>query len=124
MVVSESQSTFWQRARAAAKRAFHVEPPGPARPTASEAELVERVAQQIVARRMAQPALLFLESSRPLAGVGAAAMHFLQPFIAVVMKPELWSTLAAFLERAGSIEYLCLRIEALEHERSSYNPPR
>ena len=66
---------------------------------------------------MAQPALLFLESSRPLAGVGAAMMHFLQPFATVVVTPAKWSTLATFLERSGSVEYLCLRIEALEAAR-------
>ena len=100
-------------------KAFHIEPPGPAKPTAPEAELVERVAQEIVKRRMAQPALLFLEFSRPLSGVGAAAMHFLQPFVAVVIHPTTWSTLATFLERSGSVEYLCLRIEALEAQRMS-----
>ncbi len=105
--------------REAWERAFHVAPPGPAVPTPEESVLVERVAQEIVRRRMAQPALLFLESSRPLAGVGAATMHFLQPFISVVMQPTTWSTLATFLERSGSVEYLCLRIEAIDAARPS-----
>lgn len=117
------KTNSWKRLRGAWgeawAKAFHIEPPGPAKPTAPEAELVERVAQEIVKRRMAQPALLFLESSRPLSGVGAAAMHFLQPFVAVVIHPTTWSTLATFLERSGSVEYLCLRIEALESQRVS-----
>ena len=108
----------WKRMRGALgeawEKAFHIEPPGPAKPTPEEAVLVERIAQEIVKRRMSQPALLFLESSRPLAGVGAATMHFLQPFVSVVIPPTTWSTLATFLERSGSVEYLCLRIEALE----------
>ncbi|MSR29786.1 MAG: hypothetical protein EXS03_09500 [Phycisphaerales bacterium] len=108
----------WSRLRESVGRAFHVDPPGPATPTPEEAELVDRIAREIVTRRMAQPALLFLESSRPLAGVGAAVMHFLQPFCSVVIKPTIWSTLATFLERGGSVEYLCLRIEALERERA------
>ncbi len=98
-------------------RAFHVDPPGPATPTEEEAKLVERVAVEVVRRRMATPALIFLESSRPLAGVGAAAMHFLQPFVTVVLDASMWSTLATFLERGGSVEYLCRRIEVLEAER-------
>ncbi|MDA0213789.1 MAG: hypothetical protein O2875_00315 [Planctomycetota bacterium] len=114
-------SNSWQRMRGALKegwsKAFHIEPPGPAKPNPDEAELVERVAQEIVKRRMAQPAMLFLESSRPLSGVGAAAMHFLQPFVSVVIHPTTWSTLATFLERSGAVEYLCLRIEALEEQR-------
>ena len=115
-VTSESQST-WQKLRAVAARAFHVEPAGAAKPTESEAALVERVAHEIVHRGMSQPALLFLESSRPLSGVGAAAMHFLQPFVSVVMKPQTWATLATFLERSGAVEYLCLRIETLESQK-------
>ncbi len=110
--MSGESQTRWQTILEAAARAFHVEPAGPAKPTPEEAALVEHVAQEIVRRQMAQPALLFLESSRPLSGVGAAAMHFLQPFVAVVMKPATWATLATFLERSGAIEYLCLRIEA------------
>lgn len=100
--------------REAWDRAFHVAPPGPAKPDEQEAKLVERVAQEIVKRKMSQPALLFLESSRPLAGVGAATMHFLQPFVSVVIPQTTWSTLASFLEKSGSVEYLCLRIEAIE----------
>jgi len=80
---------------------------------------------------MSGAALVFLESSRPLSGVGAAAMHFLQPFATAVVKPDLWSLLTRFLERAGAVEYLCLRIEALEqqatgaaeHSARSADPP-
>lgn len=107
----------WSRLKASMRQAFHVDPPGPAKPTPQEAEVVEKIAAEVVKRRMAQPALLFLESSRPLAGVGAATMHFLQPFASVVVAPTLWATLAGFLERSGSVEYLCLRIEALEAAR-------
>ncbi len=114
--MSDDSQTRWQKIRAAAARAFHVEPAGPAKPTPEEAALVEHVAREIVRRQMTQPALLFFESSRPLSGVGAAAMHFLQPFVAVVIKPATWATLATFLERSGAIEYLCLRIEALASE--------
>jgi len=118
MAMTSESPKSWKSVRSAWNKAFHVEPAGPATPTPEQSVLVERVAQEIVNRRMSQPALLFLESSRPLSGVGAAAMHFLQPFVSVVMKPEIWSTLATFLERSGSVEYLCLRIEALEHQRT------
>ncbi len=115
---SGEHSSRWSRLKASMKQAFHVDPPGPAKPTPQEAELVEKIAVEVVKRKMAQPALLFLESSRPLAGVGAATMHFLQPFASVAVAPTTWSTLATFLERSGSVEYLCLRIEALEAARS------
>jgi len=106
------------RLREGFARAFHVDPPGPAKPTDEEARLVERVAAEVVRRRMATPALIFLESSRPLAGVGAATMHFLQPFASVVLDAAMWSALASFLEKGGSVDYLCQRIEALEAARA------
>lgn len=117
--MTQGQPGFMDRFRAAIKDAFAVGPEGPAKPDAQEAELVERVAQEVVRRRMAQPALLFLESSRPLAGVGAATMHFLQPFATVVIRKETWSKLSGFLERPGSIEYLCQRIEAIDRQGSA-----
>jgi hypothetical protein len=108
--------TPWKRVTSAFRHAFHVQPPGPATPSPEEAAIVERIVQEIVRRRMSGAALVFLESSRPLSGIGAAAMHFLQPFATAVIKPGLWSLLTRFLERAGAVEYLCLRIEALEQE--------
>jgi len=114
--VTTEPGSPWRRMRSALRHAFHLQPPGPATPSPEEAAVVERIVQEIVRRRMSGAALVFLESSRPLSGVGAAAMHFLQPFATAVIKPELWSLLTRFLERAGSVEYLCLRIEDLERQ--------
>lgn len=83
---------------------------------------MERIAEEIVRRRMGGAALVFLESSRPLAGMGAAAMHFLQPFASAVIRPHLWGVLTSFLERGGAAEYLCLRIEELQ-QRADAQPP-
>jgi len=114
--VTVESDTPWQRMRSALRHAFHVQPPGPATPSPEEAAVVERIVREIVRRRMSGAALVFLESSRPLSGVGAATMHFLQPFATAVIKPDLWSLLTRFLERAGAVEYLCLRIEDLERQ--------
>jgi len=112
------------RLRAALKHAFHVEPPGVAVPAPEEEKLLRRMTDEVVRRGMAQPALLFLESLRPLNGVGAQAMHFLHPFASVIVQPQAYERIAAFLERRGSIEWICRAIEDAESERDAGNSRR
>ena len=107
--------------RAALRHAFAVEAPGPATLTDAEAAVVGRVADEIVRRGMVAPALLALESFRPLNAIGANAMHALTPFVSVVADPAAFSTLAALLERRGSVEAICLVIEA---RAQAGNPPQ
>lgn len=99
------------------KHAFAVEPDGPAEPTGSEREIAERVCREVVRRRMATPALMFLEISRPLNYLGSQAMHFFAPIVTALVEKDGYRTFAAFLERRGSIDYLCRQIEALEAEQ-------
>lgn len=101
------------------KHAFAVEPPGPVEPTEAERPVVEWLCGQVVERGMTLPALLALEMSRPLNFVGSQAIHFLAPMISALTDAEAHKHLATFLERRGSVEYLCRRIESLEAERKS-----
>lgn len=117
----EPHRTVADRMRAALRHAFHVDPPGVAVPTPEEERLLLRVVREVVARGMAQPALLFLESLRPLNGVGAQAMHFLQPFASVIVQPQAYERIAAFLERRGSIEWVCRAIEDADAARDAGN---
>ena len=98
--------------REALRHAFAVEAPGPATLTDAEAAVVDRIAEEIVRRGMVAPALLALESCRPLNAIGANAMHALTPFVSAVTDPASFTTLAALLERRGSVEAICLVIEA------------
>ena len=107
--------------REALRHAFAVEPPGPAALSEAEAAVVGRIADEVVRRGMTAPALLALESFRPLDAIGANAMHALTPFVSVVRDPASFATLAALLERRGSVEAICLAIEARARQG---NPPR
>lgn len=101
------------------KHAFAVEPDGPAEPTEPQRVVIERVLRAIVRRRMATPALMLLETTRPLNYLGAQAMHFLAPVVTAVVDQEGYEEFAAFLERRGSVDYLCGQIEALEAEQAN-----
>ncbi len=98
------------------KHAFAVDPPGPADPTPEQRKAVEKVCREVVRRHLTTPALLFLECARPLNYIGSQMMHFFQPMISVFTDTEGPKQFALYLERRGSIEYICRRIEDLEHE--------
>ncbi len=104
------------------KHAFAVDPEGPEEPTDAQREIVDRVCREVVRRRMSTPALMFLEMSRPLNYLSSQAMHFFNPILAIVADTQSYTEFAKFLERRGSIDYMCRRIEAIEadhnHERT------
>lgn len=90
--------------RAALANAFSVKEP----PLEAEDEaLLGRLAEEVARRRLQAPAVLLLESVRPLNFVGSQAMVFLQPFVPAAS----WGRLAAILERRSSIDFLVRKIE-------------
>jgi len=77
-------------------------------------ELLARLAGAIVRRRMAMPAVLFLESVRPLSGIGSQAMVFLRPFLTPLLKPADYDRIAAILERREGVGALVEAIQAAQ----------
>ncbi len=101
------------------KHAFHVDPPGPAEPTAEQKEVVDWVCRQVVKRHLTTPALAALEMSRPLNFIGSQTMRFFQPFVSAILSNHGhagYRNFAVFLEQRGCVDYLCQRIEDLEAE--------
>jgi hypothetical protein len=95
------------------RQAFALDPPGPLAPTDEERAVVERLCRILVRRRMNAPALAFLEMSRPLNRVAAQALYFFQPVASLALTGDDYNRFARFLEKSGSIDYLCRRIEDL-----------
>jgi hypothetical protein len=93
------------------RNAFAVDKPGAAEPTRRIVEIVDKVAKAVVRRKMTTPALMALEMGRPLNFVASQAIHFFRPIISVVLDTEAIKEFATFLERRGSVEYLCRRLE-------------
>ena len=104
------------------KHAFAVEKEEDFQPDEKDQELINVVCREVVKRGMATPALIFLESTRPLNYIGSQTMVFFEPVMRTVLRnPEAWSRFSEILEHRGAIEYLCRRIQALEDERKSTN---
>jgi hypothetical protein len=105
------------------RHAFAIDPPGPAEPDDDQRQIVDRLCGEVVRRHMTVPALAFLEMSRPLNSVAAAAMQFLSPLISAVVTGPEHKRFAEFLDHRGSIEYLCRRIEELERQSATTHRP-
>jgi hypothetical protein len=82
--------------------------------TAEETALLEKVATTIVHRRMAGPALLFLESASPMNFLGSQALHFLAPILDLACDAREVALAAHLLERRDAISHLISMIDALD----------
>lgn len=85
--------------------------------TPEEDALLDKIAAQIVKRGMVAPAILFLESIRPMNFVASQAMAFFGPFAGILFNPAEFDTLRELLERRESIEHILSRIERHDQER-------
>lgn len=82
--------------------------------TEREAELMEKVAAKVVEWKMTVPAILALESVKPLNYIGAQAMVFFEPFVQALFNFKDYDTFREMMERRENVERLLLKIEELD----------
>ncbi len=92
--------------RTALGRAFALTPAAPL--SDEDRALLDRLAAEILHRGMREPALLALDSLKPLSGLGGQALLALKPFLASTD----WERAARLLERRQGLEGLVERLEA------------
>lgn len=109
-------TSLWDRIRRVVGHAFAIPPPLTVTP--EDEELVGRVARMIVRRRMATPALMLLEVSRPLNFVASQFLVFIGPFATVLLKPTEYERFTALLEHREGLDVLIRAITG-EAERVS-----
>ena len=98
----------------ALKHAFAM--PGGLTLTDRESQWLEAIAGKVVQRGLTAPALMVLESARPLNFVGSQVLVFFRPLISLVVAPERCDEAAALLEKRGCIEALIETIERCDRE--------
>ncbi len=96
------------------KDAFAVESDKPLELNTEQKAIVDRVCEEVARRHMTTPALIFLETFRPLNYLGSQVLHFFQPIVTTVLNAESYKVFTAFLEQRNSVDYLCRRIEYFE----------
>ena len=79
--------------------------------------LVDRLAQLVVRRRMTAPALMALESARPLSFVGSQVLAFAGPLLKVAFSPNDYDRLQGLLERRHSLDLIIDTIVDSENAR-------
>ena len=84
---------------------------------ADEEALADRMAQFVVSRRLTTPAMMVLESGRPLNFLGSQALTFLSPFLTLVFRPAECERFIRFLEKRQSIDVILDRIIDRENDR-------
>lgn len=75
---------------------------------------MDRLARFVVRFGLTVPAVLAIESLRPLSYTGSQLMHLLTPSIAVFLSPADWEALSALLEHRQGPEVILRRVEQLD----------
>ncbi len=82
--------------------------------TDSQRKLLDKLADRVVKLRMTVPAILFLESVRPMNYIGSQVMVFFAPVVRGFFGLPEWDELRLVLERRESIAYFLDLIERRE----------
>ncbi|MFQ5498575.1 MAG: hypothetical protein ACE5FH_02780 [Candidatus Zixiibacteriota bacterium] len=86
-----------------------------------EERVLDKLANKVVDKGWSVPAILFLESMKPLNFIGSQVMVFFEPVVQTVFNFRDYETVRTSLERRESIEILLQKIErydAIAHARS------
>ena len=101
----------WDQVRAGLSHAFSTRTEAETF-TVEDLALLQRIADAVVQRRMAAPAVVFLESLGPMNFLGSQALHFFAPIIELAFSAHEVSQVAALLERRDTTARLIALIEA------------
>jgi len=81
-----------------------------------EMAFMEGIAERLVRRRMAAPAIIFLESMGPLTFLGSQILHALNPLLGVVCDQGELERAARILERRDGVAFFIRLLERKEQE--------
>src|SRR5262245_12212288 len=79
--------------------------------------LLERLARRVVELRLETPALLTLETARPVSVLAGQAMLFFEPFAQALFRLPDYRRVAALVERREALAALASLIERATDER-------
>ena len=89
-------------------------PPEKGALTAEQSELLRKLAQKVVDWQMTVPAILFLESTKPLSYIGSQVMVFFEPFVSALFNVKDYNLFRQMMENRDNVERLLQKIEELD----------
>ena len=85
-------------------------------PESEQRALLEKVATWIVRRGLTTPAILFLETGKPLNFLGSQLLIGFSPFIQAIFKGDEYQKFALVLEKDANVELLIELIEGNSYQ--------
>ena len=79
-----------------------------------ENRVLDLVARKVVQWKMAVPAIIFLESVKPLNYIGSQTMVFFEPMVQAIFSFRDYDTFRRAMERRENVERLLQKIEAAD----------
>ena len=105
---------MWSRLRAALAHAFTL--PSAEELTPEQLARLDQLADAIRKRTMETPAMLAIESSRPLGGLAANAAYAIAPFLSLVVPEDEIAAAAKLMQHPAAVDAL---LDRLTNEPSS-----
>ncbi len=84
--------------------------------TPRQQEILDKIAKKVVLWKMSVPAILFLESVKPLNYVGSQMLVFFEPFVQSLFSWKDYDEFRRMMEERGNVERLLQTIEKFEAE--------
>jgi len=84
--------------------------------TPEQQEILDKIARKVVLWKMATPAILFLESVKPLNYIGSQMMVFFEPFVQTIFSWKDYDEFRKMMEERESVERLLQTIEKFDSE--------
>jgi len=84
-----------------------------------ERQWLEGIAERVVRRGLAAPAVLLLQTAKPLSFLGSQLIVFVKPLVSMILPAADCDQAAELLSRRHSIETLLQMIEQRDAERGS-----
>ena len=99
------------------KDAFALHPEGEKpKLTEKQAELLDKLAKKVIEYRMTVPAIMFLETVKPLSYIGSQTMVFFEPMVKAVFNVAEYDEIRILMEDRRNVEELLVRIERFDGE--------
>ncbi len=99
------------------KDAFALHPEGEKpKLTEKQSQLLDKLAQKVVGYRMTVPAIMFLETAKPLSYIGSQTMVFFEPMVKAVFNIAEYDEIRIMMEDRRNVEELLVRIERFDRE--------
>lgn len=84
--------------------------------TPEQEVILDKIAKKVVQWRMTTPAILFLESVKPMNYVGSQMLVFFEPFVQAVFNVKEYNEFIKIMEERENVERLLVKIEKFDAE--------